>query len=126
MLCSSEANKARIWLIKITYYLVFTPVSFVAAACGGVFMSNTGDPRIVGDGLGVFVPMRNGFPRWIDNLGFFPIICNTGFDFVLAYFAFCCGQMADWSCVDLEDPFFLCLWRTGEVVALATNVYLNT
>lgn len=38
------------------------------------------------------------------------------FDPVLVYVTFCRGQELDCKRTDLEDPFFLYCWRTGEVI----------
>lgn len=46
---------------------------------------------------------------WIDDLGFLFIVCQTDFDYmsVLGYVALRREQKVDWSCNDLEEPFFL-------------------
>lgn len=45
------------WRIVTTESSLLALISFVEAAHEGVFMSETADPRIVADGLGVLVSM---------------------------------------------------------------------
>lgn len=45
--------------------------------------------------------------RWIDDLGFSLIVYKTGLVSVLVYAVFCREQVVDWSCIDLENLFFL-------------------
>lgn len=107
MLCVSEADKAHTWQIPITEFLVFVPVSLVAAARDDVLMSNIANDRIVAERLGVLVPTADSSARWINDLGFFPIFCKTESDSVPAYVSFHRRQEVHRSCVDLEDPFAL-------------------
>lgn len=92
---------------------------FIFAAAGNcVFISKTGDSRIVLDPPGVFGPIPDRLSRWIVDLGFFSIVCKTEFDLVLAYVVLHRRQDVDWSCFDLEDRFFLYCWCTGELIGL--------
>lgn len=88
----SDAGNGLVWRIEITELLVFALVSLVAAARDGVFILNTADLRIVADGLGVLVQIPDRPSRWIDDLGFFPIVFKKGFNPLRAYFLFCRGQ----------------------------------
>lgn len=63
MLCGFDPDNAHIWRNGITVLLVFTPVSSVAAAHNGGFMSKTASPRIVADGLEVLVLMLDRLAR---------------------------------------------------------------
>lgn len=92
MLCGSEADKAHVCWFLITQFLVFVLVPLVAATCDGVFTSKTADPRIVEDDFGVTVPMPDRLAGWIPDLGFFPIVCKTVLDPVLAYVSFSRGK----------------------------------
>lgn len=119
MLWGSEAEKAQVWRISITYLLVFVLVSFVSGVRYGVILSKTADLPMVSVGLGVLVPIIDRLAGWIINLNFFPIICKTLFGPVPAYAAFCREQEVNWSCVDLEDPFCLYRWHARKVIGLA-------
>lgn len=121
ILCRSEADKENVWGIVITEILVFTLVSFFAAACNSVFMSKTAEPRTFGDGLGASIPLPERLSRWIDDVVLFPIVHKTVFGPALAHIAFCHGQQVDWSCIDLKDPFFRYRCQTGDVIALANK-----
>lgn len=57
----------------------------------------------------------------MDNLGFFPIICQTVFGAVLAYVTVCREQEVAFSCPDLEDFVFPYVYRTGEEIGLTTE-----
>lgn len=82
-------------------------------------MLKTANLPIVAEGLGVLFPMPKRQDSWIYDLGFFPISKKTRFDPVLAFVAFHRGQEVDWSCGDLERPFFFSCWNMGEVIDLA-------
>lgn len=58
--------------------------------------------------------------RWIDDPGFFRIVCETDFDPMLAC-ASRRGQEVNWSCVDLGDPFFCIAGAQGNISAWQTN-----
>lgn len=73
-----------------------------------MFMSKTANKHIVGDGLGVNVPMPGQLVRWVEDLGFLAIIDKAGLDPALAYALCCQEQKVDWYCVDTEALFFLC------------------
>lgn len=96
-------------------FLFFVLVSLVAIAGDVVLMSETVNLGMVAGGLGVLVPMPDRQPRWIDDLGIFPIVCKTMFDHVQAFLAFCLGQDVDWSCVDLNISVISPLLGTREV-----------
>lgn len=58
-------------------------VSFAAAACDSVSISETADMRITADVLGVLVLMPDCLARRIDDLSFFPIDRKTMFHHAL-------------------------------------------
>lgn len=118
MLCWFEDDKAHIWRISIMEFLVFALVSFVTAASDCFFMSKTAYLHIVADGLVMLVQMSDGLAHYTDDLDFFPIVCKTFFDLVMAYVALCSGKGVYWSSVDLGNPFFLYRRRSGEVMGL--------
>lgn len=64
-------------------------------------------------------PMLDRLARLATDLAFFAIIYKTDFHLVLAYVALRRRQEVDWSCIDLEDPFFFYHWRVVEVIGLA-------
>lgn len=61
-------------------FLVFGLVSFVAAAGDGLLMSKTADWLIVADGPQVLIQISDRFTPWIDDLDFFPIVCERRSD----------------------------------------------
>lgn len=107
MLCGSKAGKAHTWLIVITEFLSFAFVSLVAVSRDGVFWLRTADPHIVVDDWEVLMPIPDRLVRSSNDLSFFPVISKMGCDLVLAYIAICRWPEVDWSCADLEDPYFL-------------------
>lgn len=54
---------AHMWWIDIIEPLSSALISFVAAAHGGLFMSNTAYPRTVPEGLGGLMPMFDHLVR---------------------------------------------------------------
>lgn len=88
MLSGFTADKAHICRIAITECSVSVVASAIAAACNGVSMLYTANPRVDADGLEVFVPTPDCLASWIDDLVSFPIICNPGLDPVSVSIAF--------------------------------------
>lgn len=86
-------------------FIVLALVSLVAAACNAVFMSKTADPRIVADGLRVFVPIPDRLDHCIDDLGFFPITGKTGLDLLMACVTFRRGQEVDFPSITSKIVF---------------------
>lgn len=82
-------------------------------------MSKAPDRCIVVEGSRVLVSMSGHLDHWISALGFFPIIYKTELDPVQAYVVLHRVQKVDWSCIDLEGPFFHYRWRDGEVIGLS-------
>lgn len=73
----TETDKAHVWQLAFVEFLLFSLFSSVAIACDGLFMSKTADLLIVGSGLGVSLPMLDRLVRWINDLGFFSLVCKT-------------------------------------------------
>lgn len=90
---------------------------FLAANPDVFFMSETSDPRIVADDLGVGVPMLNRLARWENDLGLFFIALEMGYDF-----CWMCRsrrrQEVDSSGGDLKEPFSFYQWRMRNLVGL--------
>lgn len=85
-----------------------------------VFMLKIDDPRVGTNGLKFLIPMIDLLAGLINDVGFFAMVCKSGFDPLLAYVAaFRRGEAGEWSCTDLEGAFFLNRWRTSEVICLA-------
>lgn len=61
MVCGCKADKAHIWRIKITEFLILALGSLVAAALDIVFMSKTDNPGTVVDYIGGFRPDAQPF-----------------------------------------------------------------
>lgn len=63
--------------------------------------------------------MPDRLARWIDGLVFFVVIEKKGFDPVLVYLLIFRARKVHWAPIDLKDPFFIYLWRTGKVIWMA-------
>lgn len=68
-----------------TDFLIFALFPFVFIARNGVSMLKTAGLRIVADGLGALVPTLGHLAGSTTDLGFFPSICKTWYDPMLAY-----------------------------------------
>lgn len=55
----------------------------------GVLVSETADPDIVADGLGVLLSIPDHLESWIKDLELFTMVCKTSFDPVLVFVPFC-------------------------------------
>lgn len=122
LLLGTKAEKADLWRITITELQVFVLIWFIAAAREGIFRLKKAGLGIVAEGLGLLIPMPDRLARYITDFGFFGIIYKMGFDPVLRYVAFCLGREVDLSCVDVKNLFFLCHWRTKEVLGLTEEL----
>lgn len=97
MQCGSEADKKHICGIAMKKFPIFALDSPVSTARDRVFMSNTTVPRIFVDVLRVLVLMIDRLAHSMDILGFFRIVCQTGFDPRQGYVTFHSWQEVDWS-----------------------------
>lgn len=99
--------------MKLLFFAVFC---FVPVICNDVFMSKTSDLHIVRDDLEVLVPMPDRLGRWIDDLGFFQVVVDTGSNPLRAHVT-CCRR--------IEYQFFSIACAQGRRFFLKKSVCLN-
>lgn len=104
--CGSEAEKDQLWWIEITQFMVSAVISFNSTSRDGIFMSRAADQAVVGESVGVLVPMFDRLANWIEEL----LSCEHYKDwipFCLMYVTFHRRQETSSERTDFEDHLSL-------------------
>lgn len=120
-----QGDKEHVWRIAVKEFLVIPPVSFVPMACDGVSLSKPAIPRIVTDGLEIFVPKADRLACYIADSGLFAIVGKAVFYPEISSLASFRVPVVGWSFIDLEDTSFSITGVHETQLTWQTNVCMN-